>query len=97
MRASTLVTADTARTPNEGYTAGSHSMQDSGTAILQRRGAGARDPASAAAAQRLGVAAGAAAGRGRRVRGAGRPHASATASWSPGKSLHVQRAAAVAR
>jgi nicotinate dehydrogenase subunit B len=29
----TLVTADTARTPNEGYTAGSHSMQDSGTAI----------------------------------------------------------------
>ncbi len=30
----TLVTADTARTANEGYTAGSHSMQDSGTAIL---------------------------------------------------------------
>ncbi len=29
-----LVTADTRRTPNEGYTAGSHSMQDSGTAIL---------------------------------------------------------------
>jgi nicotinate dehydrogenase subunit B len=29
----TLVTADTERTPNEGYTAGSHSMQDSGTAI----------------------------------------------------------------
>jgi CO/xanthine dehydrogenase Mo-binding subunit len=28
-----LVTADTARTPNEGYTAGSHSMQDSGTAL----------------------------------------------------------------
>jgi CO/xanthine dehydrogenase Mo-binding subunit len=28
-----LVTADTAQTPNEGYTAGSHSMQDSGTAI----------------------------------------------------------------
>ncbi|MBK4736929.1 xanthine dehydrogenase family protein molybdopterin-binding subunit [Noviherbaspirillum sp. DKR-6] len=28
-----LVTADTARTPNEQYTAGSHSMQDSGTAI----------------------------------------------------------------
>ena len=28
-----LVTADTARTPNEGYTAGSHSMQDSGVAI----------------------------------------------------------------
>ena len=29
-----LVTADTARTPNEGFTAGSHSMQDSGTAIM---------------------------------------------------------------
>jgi CO/xanthine dehydrogenase Mo-binding subunit len=28
-----IVTADTERTPNEGYTAGSHSMQDSGTAI----------------------------------------------------------------
>jgi nicotinate dehydrogenase subunit B len=28
-----LVTADTALTPNEGYTAGSHSMQDSGAAI----------------------------------------------------------------
>ena len=28
-----MVTADTDRTPNEGYTAGSHSMQDSGTAI----------------------------------------------------------------
>ena len=29
-----LVTADTALTPNEGYTAGSHSMQDSGTAVM---------------------------------------------------------------
>jgi hypothetical protein len=29
-----LVTADTSRTPNEGYTAGSHPMQDSGTAIM---------------------------------------------------------------
>jgi nicotinate dehydrogenase subunit B len=29
----TLITADTAYTPNEGYTAGSHSMQDSGTAV----------------------------------------------------------------
>ncbi|HEX4328544.1 MAG TPA: molybdopterin cofactor-binding domain-containing protein [Burkholderiales bacterium] len=29
-----IVTADTERTANEGYTAGSHSMQDSGTAIL---------------------------------------------------------------
>lgn len=30
----TLVTADTGRTVNEGFTAGSHSLQDSGTAIL---------------------------------------------------------------
>jgi nicotinate dehydrogenase subunit B len=30
----TLVTADTGRTPNESYTAGSQSMQESGTAIL---------------------------------------------------------------
>jgi CO/xanthine dehydrogenase Mo-binding subunit len=29
-----LVTADTSQTPNEGYTAGSHSMQDSGAAIM---------------------------------------------------------------
>ena len=29
-----LVTADTAQTPNEGYTAGSNSMKDSGTAIM---------------------------------------------------------------
>jgi CO/xanthine dehydrogenase Mo-binding subunit len=28
-----LITADTARTPNEGYTAGSQSMQESGTAV----------------------------------------------------------------
>ena len=33
-RTITLVTADTARTANEGYTAGSQSMSDSGTAIL---------------------------------------------------------------
>ncbi len=33
-RAIKLITADTARTPNEGYTAGSQSMQDSATAIL---------------------------------------------------------------
>jgi CO/xanthine dehydrogenase Mo-binding subunit len=30
----TLVTADTGRTPDEEYTAGSHSVQDSGTAIM---------------------------------------------------------------
>ena len=30
----TLITADTRFTPNEGFTAGSHTMQDSGTAIM---------------------------------------------------------------
>ncbi|MDC7785138.1 molybdopterin-dependent oxidoreductase [Rhodoplanes sp. TEM] len=52
----TLVTADTARTANEGYTAGSHSMQDSGTAILHAS-AQVRALLVAAAAGRLGVAA----------------------------------------
>ena len=82
-RASTLVTADTARTPNEGYTAGSHSMQDSGTAILQRRRPGPRHP------DRLGRRRGSASrptdlrARDGAVLAAGRPAASATASWSP--------------
>jgi CO/xanthine dehydrogenase Mo-binding subunit len=49
-----LVTADTALTPNEGYTAGSHSMQDSGTAI-RHAAAQARSLLIGAAAARLGV------------------------------------------
>jgi CO/xanthine dehydrogenase Mo-binding subunit len=49
-----LVTADTALTPNEGYTAGSHSMQDSGTAI-RNAAAQARSLLMGAAAARLGV------------------------------------------
>jgi CO/xanthine dehydrogenase Mo-binding subunit len=49
-----LVTADTALTPNEGYTAGSHSMQDSGTAI-RHAAAQARALLIGAAAKRLGV------------------------------------------
>jgi len=51
----TLVTADTARTPNEGYTAGSNSMKDSGTAILHAA-AQARELLIAEAAKRWGVA-----------------------------------------
>lgn len=51
-----LVTADTARTPNEGYTAASHSMQDSGTAI-RHAAAQAREILLREAARRLGVAA----------------------------------------
>jgi CO/xanthine dehydrogenase Mo-binding subunit len=50
----TLVTADTARTPNEKYTAGSHSMQDSGTAI-RHAAAQVRLILLGLAAQRLGV------------------------------------------
>ncbi|MDQ2084008.1 molybdopterin-dependent oxidoreductase [Xanthobacteraceae bacterium Astr-EGSB] len=53
----TLVTADTASTPNEGYTAGSHSMQDSGTAILNAA-AQARAILVNAAAARFALAAG---------------------------------------
>jgi nicotinate dehydrogenase subunit B len=49
-----LVTADTARTPNEGYTAGSHSMQDSGTAIMNAA-AQVREMLVAIAAARFGM------------------------------------------
>ena len=54
MDAITLVTADTALTPNEGYTAGSNSMKDSGTAILHAA-AQAREILIAEAAKRLQV------------------------------------------
>ena len=50
----TLVTADTGRTPNEGFTAGSHSLQDSGTAIMNAA-AQVRQLLLAQAAQRAGV------------------------------------------
>lgn len=50
----TLVTADTGTTPNEAYTAGSHSMQDSGTALLNAA-AQVRAILTDLAAQRLGV------------------------------------------
>ncbi|HUN95356.1 MAG TPA: molybdopterin cofactor-binding domain-containing protein [Bradyrhizobium sp.] len=50
----TVVTADTERTANEGYTAGSHSTQDSGTAILNAA-AQVRSLLLAEAARRLNV------------------------------------------
>jgi CO/xanthine dehydrogenase Mo-binding subunit len=53
-RSINLVTADTGRTPNEGYTAGSQSMQDSATAILHAS-AQVRAILVALASQRLGV------------------------------------------
>lgn len=49
-----IVTADTGRTPNEGFTAGSHSMQDSGTAIANA-GANVVMLLKRAAAQQWGV------------------------------------------
>ena len=49
-----VVTADTKLTANEGYTSGSHSMQDSGTAI-QNAAAQARELLLAEAAKRLDV------------------------------------------
>ena len=49
-----LITSDTDRTANEGYTAGSQSMQDSGTAILHAA-AQAREILIGLAAARLGV------------------------------------------
>jgi nicotinate dehydrogenase subunit B len=48
----TLVTADTSRTVDEGYTAGSHSVQDSGTA-LRNAAAQVREILIAEAARRL--------------------------------------------
>lgn len=47
----TLVTADTGRTPDEGVTAGSHSLQDSGTAIANAAANVRRLLAEAAATQ----------------------------------------------
>src|SRR5450755_3250034 len=49
-----VVTADTRLTANEGYTSGSHSMQDSGTAV-QNAAAQVRELLVAEAAKRLGA------------------------------------------
>ncbi|TMH38108.1 MAG: xanthine dehydrogenase family protein molybdopterin-binding subunit [Betaproteobacteria bacterium] len=51
-----LITADTRRTPDEGYTAGSNSMKDSGTAIMNAA-AQVREILIARAAVRLGLSA----------------------------------------
>jgi CO/xanthine dehydrogenase Mo-binding subunit len=49
-----MVTADTARTPNEGYTAGSQSMKNSGTAI-RHAAAQVRAIVASLASERLGI------------------------------------------
>ena len=51
-----LITADTRQTPDEGYTAGSNSMKDSGTAIMNAA-AQVREILIARASERLGMAA----------------------------------------
>ena len=56
MTSLTVITADTGRTANEGYTSGSHSMQDSGTAI-QNAAAQVRELLVAEAARRFDLAA----------------------------------------
>lgn len=84
-----LITADTDRTPNEGVTAGSHSMQDSGTAILNAA-ANVRQLLAEAAARRWSVdpAAVSTTGDGRFAGPGGR---SATyGDLAAGLSLHVQ-------
>ena len=78
-----LVTADTARTPDEGYTAGSHSMQDSGTAILHAAAQARALLLAELAAKRLGVPAEQLTVRDGGDRADGRT--SATASWSPAR------------
>ena len=74
-----LVPATTARSPNEGVTSGSLSVQDCGVA-LRYVGAEARAIFLAAAAERLGVAGGRARGRGRHHHGARQRCARATGS-----------------
>jgi CO/xanthine dehydrogenase Mo-binding subunit len=84
-----LITADTERTPNEGVTAGSHSMQDSATAILNAA-ANVRALLAEAAAKRWSVEPGAVAtaGDGRMKGPSGQ-----TATYgelASGLSLHVE-------
>jgi nicotinate dehydrogenase subunit B len=84
-----LITADTERTPNEGVTAGSHSMQDSGVAILNAA-ANVRGLLAEAAAKRWTVAQDAVATTGdARMKGP----SGQTASYgdlAAGLSLHVE-------
>jgi len=56
MKSIELITADTAQTPNEGYTAGSNSMKDSATAVMHAA-AQAREILLGEAARRFGVSA----------------------------------------
>ena len=82
-----LITADTSRTPNEGYTAGSNSMKDSGTAIMNAA-AQVREMLVGMAASRFNVPADSLVVEDGRVRAAdGR--GVAYAELVTGQSLHV--------
>jgi nicotinate dehydrogenase subunit B len=82
-----LVTADTSRTPNEGYTAGSNSMKDSGTAIMNAA-AQVREMLVGMAASRFGVPADSLVVQDGRVRAADGRNV-AYAELVAGQSLHV--------
>ncbi len=84
-----LVTADTARTPDEGFTAGSHSMQDSGTAIMHAA-AQVREILLARAAQRLDIASDRLTAVNGAVLADGRAARRPLASWSPSSSPRVR-------
>ena len=78
------------RTPNEGYTAGSHSMQDSGTAI-RNAAAQVREILLGAAAKRLRRRGGSASRRGRTASSCRDGRSAATASWSPASCCTSRR------
>ncbi|HET7197961.1 MAG TPA: molybdopterin cofactor-binding domain-containing protein [Burkholderiales bacterium] len=89
-----LVTADTERTPNEMYTAGSHSMQDSGTAI-RHAAAQVRSLLVGLAAERLGAPADSLAVANGRVR-ARDGRSAAYGELVAGRDLHLEASPAVA-
>ena len=85
-----VVTADTRRTANEGYTAGSHSMQDSGTAILNAA-AQVRELLVAEAARRLNLPVENFRTENGAVIASGRP---ALRLWRSGRRRHAARSGA---
>lgn len=85
----TMVTADTGRTANEGYTAGSHSMQDSGTAI-RHAAAQVREILLGEAARQMGVPADQLRIEGGQVLAPGGNRRSFGGLVASGLSLHVE-------
>ena len=98
-RAIHLVTADTALTPNEGFTAGSHSLQDSGTAI-RHAAAQVRAILLAEAAKRwsvpveqLGVSEGVGSGPAAGTPGTASSSRRARCTWRPSRNRSSRRRA----